>query len=188
MSHYMQAAQASSMMLLGLVGTGMLFKSAIYYVEPGHRAFKFNAISGVKENVFREGWHFRIPVIEKPIVYDIRARPKTIKSATGSKDLQTVNLSLRLMYKPNENRIFQIYRELGKDYDARVLPSVVNEVLRSVVARYTAAQLAHQREQVSSKIRVTLAERLRDFYIELDDVSITELGFSQVYQNAVEAK
>jgi len=43
------------------------------------------------------------------------------------------------MYKPNENYIYKIYRELGRDYDARVLPSIVNEVLRSVVARYTAA-------------------------------------------------
>merc|ERR1711957_903882 len=81
-----------------------------------------------------------------------------------------------------------IYRELGRDYDARVLPSVVNEVLRSVVARYNAAQLAHQREQISSNIRVALSERLRDFMIELDDVSITELSFSHVYQQAVEAK
>jgi len=57
-----------------------------------------------------------------------------------------------------------------------------------VVARYNAAQLAHQREQISSNIRVALSERLRDFMIELDDVSITELSFSHVYQQAVEAK
>lgn len=132
--------------IFGIVGTAMLFRSSIYYVEPGHRAFKFNAINGVREDVYREGYNFKIPFIERPVIYDIRARPKTIKSSTGSKDLQTVNLSLRVMYKPNENKIFKIYRELGRDYDARVLPSVVNEVLRSVVARYTAAQLAHQRE------------------------------------------
>lgn len=54
------------------------------------------------------------------------------------------------MYKPNENKINDIYRNLGRDFDGRVLPSVVNEVLRSVVARYNAAQLANQREQISS--------------------------------------
>jgi len=54
----------------------------------------------------REGWHFKMPMIERPIIYDIRARPKTIRCSTGSKDLQTVQLSLRVMYKPNENKIF----------------------------------------------------------------------------------
>jgi regulator of protease activity HflC (stomatin/prohibitin superfamily) len=93
-------------------------------------------------------------------------------------DLQTVNISLRVMFKPDEKKLFTIYRNLGLDYDGRVLPSVVHEILKSVVARYTVAQLAHQREQVSAQIRVRLTERLREFMIELDDVAITELSFS----------
>ena len=103
-------------------------------------------------------------------------------------DLQTVNISLRVMFKPDEKKLFTIYRNLGLDYDGRVLPSVVHEILKSVVARYTVAQLAHQREQVSAQIRVRLTERLREFMIELDDVAITELSFSPQYQRAVEPK
>lgn len=129
-----------------------------------------------------------MPMIERAITYDIRARPRVMKCSTGSADLQMIHLAVRLMYKPDERQIFDIYRKLGMDWDGRVLPSIVNEVLRSVVARYSAAQLAHQREQVSAQIRAALTERLRDFMIELDDVSITELHFSQEYQRAVEEK
>jgi len=81
------------------------------------------------------------------------------------------------LFRPESEQLFRLYRFLGTDYDGRVLPSVVNEVLKSVVARYNAAQLLTQREQVSQKIRDSLAERLREFYIVLDDVSITELYF-----------
>jgi prohibitin 2 len=35
---------------------------------------------------------------------------------------------------------------LGKDYDQRVLPSIVNEVLKSVVAKFNAAELLVKRE------------------------------------------
>lgn len=171
-----------------LMGGVSLFKSAVYYVEPGHRAVKFNAIFGVQEQVYREGWNFKLPLIERPIIYDVRTHPKTIKSSTGSKDLQTVNIALRVLFRPDSAQLFNIYRYLGLDYDGRVLPSVVNEILKSVVARYNANQLITQREQVSQRIKESLQMRLQDFNIVLDDVSITDLHFGVEFTKAIEEK
>ena len=64
-------------------------------------------------------------------------------------DMQMVNIGLRVLYRPEANKLHEIYRFLGLDYDGRVLPSIVNEVLKVVVARYNANQLLTQREQVS---------------------------------------
>ena len=64
-------------------------------------------------------------------------------------DLQMVNIGLRVLYRPEPTKLNEIYRFLGLDYDGRVLPSIVNEVLKAVVARYNASQLLTQREQVS---------------------------------------
>merc|ERR1712176_724905 len=135
-----------------------------------------------------EGLHFRLPWFQYPIVYDIRARPRKITSPTGSKDLQMVNISLRVLSRPDSGMIPTIHKELGTDFDEKVLPSICNEVLKAVVAKFNASQLITQRQQVSLLIRKQLTDRARDFDIILDDVSITELSFGKKYAAAVESK
>lgn len=97
-------------------------------VEAGHRAIIFNRIGGIQRDVNDAGLHFKIPFVQYPIIYDIRARPRKISSPTGTKDLQMVNITLRVLARPDSMALPSLHRQLGSDYDEKVLPSICNEV------------------------------------------------------------
>eukprot|EP00903_Cladosiphon_okamuranus_P015066 g13938.t1 len=173
-------------LVLGAVG--YCGYNSVFTVDGGHRAIVFNRLSGVKEGVMAEGMHFIIPWFEWPYIYDVRTKPRNVQSLTGSKDLQMVSITLRVLSKPDPFKLPFIYRRLGKDYDERVLPSIVNEVTKAVVAKYNASELLTKREAVSKNIRDALQKRAGDFGIVMEDTAITHLSFSREYTAAVEAK
>lgn len=99
-----------------------------------------------------------------------------------------VNISLRVLSRPKEDQLATIYQTLGTDFDDRVLPSLGNEVLKSVVAQYNAEELLSKRALVSHGIREALVERAAKFNLILDDVSITHLTFGKEFARAIEHK
>ncbi len=161
---------------------------SLYNVEGGHRAVVFNRLTGMKSQVYNEGLNFNIPWFERPYIYDIRTRPCNLQTLTGSKDLQMVTLGVRVLHKPNPEKLVWIYQHLGMNYDERILPSLMNECAKAVVARYNANELLTRREDVSADIKAELTRRAGLFSVLLEDVAITHLSFSPEYARAVERK
>lgn len=173
---------------LGLGVSASLLNSSLYTVDGGQRAVLFDRFRGVMDDTIGEGTHFLIPWLQKPYIFDIRTRPHTFSSVSGTKDLQMVNLTLRILSRPQVVKLPAIFKTLGVEYDEKVLPSIGIEVLKAVVAQFNADQLLTERPRVSALVRDSLIRRAKDFNIELDDVAITHLSYGAEFSKAVEQK
>ena len=88
---------------------GSLLASSLYTVDGGERAVIFDRLAGVKKDVKGEGTHLLIPFIQKPIIFEVRTQAHEVSSHTGSRDLQTVEVALRLLYRPDMNMLPEIF-------------------------------------------------------------------------------
>lgn len=135
-----------------------------------------------------EGMHFKWPWLERPTIFNVKFEPYLLRSMSGSRDLQMVDMQLRVLCRPNPELLPEIYKNIGVDYREKVLPSIVNEVLKAEVARHNATQLITNREAISQEIKSVLTRRATEFGLMVQDVSITHLAFSDTYMASVESK
>ena len=132
-----RAAEGLAKSITALAGASVLGYTAyqsVYTVQGGHRAVVFNRFLGMKDTIYSEGLNVVIPWVERPIVWDIRTRPVNLQTLTGSQDLQMVTIAIRILHKPDPNHLVWLYRRVGLNYDERVLPSIMNECAKAVVA------------------------------------------------------
>lgn len=183
-----QLASSLGKLGLGISAVSIILPEVIFDVHGGERAVMYDAYRGILPEAYGEGTHFKIPYFQKENIMSVRFEPKVIKSKTGTKDLQTVQIDLRVLSRPQEHRLAEIFTKLGPNFNERVMPSVANEVLKSTVARYKAEELLSKRAEISGEVRAELEKRAGTFGIDLMDVAITHLTFSREFAAAIESK
>ena len=87
----------------------------------------------------------------------MQTRENEIFAETANRDMQSIKLSIRVLFHPEVSNLHVIYSRLGRNYEQKVLPALCNEILRTVVAQFSAGQLLSQRDQVSERIRQLLS-------------------------------
>ena len=87
-----------------------LANASLYDVKGGTRVVIFDRLRGVSDQVINEGTHFLVPWLQKAVTFDVRTKPRNISTTTGSKDLQMVSLTLRVLHRPEVGMLPKIYQ------------------------------------------------------------------------------
>jgi len=155
-------------------------------VKAGYRGvvLTWGAVSGVMD----EGLHLRIPFAQHIEKLEVRTVKMEVPALAYSKDIQTVDSLIALNYHLDPSNVGKLYKEIGEDFESRVISPAVQESVKAITAKYTAQELIEKRELVRDEIKGLLTERLAERSMLVDAFSIVNFDFSDEYEKAVESK
>ncbi len=153
----------------GVVG-GLLYQS-VFNVPSGHRAVIFNRFIGVKQEVYPEGIHFKMPFVEHPTLFDVKLQPFTEHLRLGEYGSE-IDFSVRVLARLSTKDLPTTYKLLGPNALNVVVPPITHEACKSITENKTFDQLVTQRLDIRKEIRDSLEKRGKEFGIDVVDVAI----------------
>ncbi len=187
--HILNDKKISKITILVVIVSILLFLiiSSIGTVNAGERGVlvQFGAVTG---KIFNEGLYFKIPLIQKVVIIDVKVQKTEVGSDAASKDLQIVNSRVALNYKIDPSKVADLYQSVGKNYDMRLIDPSLQESVKAATAKFTAEELITKRGEVRDEIRLNLKNKLEPHGILVEEFNIVDFSFSQSFNRAIEDK
>jgi regulator of protease activity HflC (stomatin/prohibitin superfamily) len=137
------------------------------------------------------GFYTKIPWgIQRVNKMNTWVRKDDVKAEAGSKDLQIVNTDIVVNYHISAPKAGEIFQGIGDNEAVKtnIVAPAVSEVVKASVALRTAEEVLTKRTELKSDIDAKLSERLANYNVIVDDVSIVNVDFSPEFNKAIEAK
>ncbi len=175
--------------IIGLIVIGVMASAAVQIVDAGHRGvlLHWNAVD-VTFPPLDEGLHFVVPFQDTVVNMEVRTLLFVKGTSSASKDLQTVTTEVTVNYHPDPESINILYKEVGLNYQNRIIAPAVEEVVKQVTANYNAEELITKRPLVKSDIEIEITKRLNVYNLITEVISITDFQFSQLFSASIESK
>jgi modulator of FtsH protease HflC len=185
----------SRSLLLGasIVTIAALANGSWFRVRQNEVAYvtRFGQVIDAQAGPLRPGLHFKLPLADEADTISVSTdtvKMPVMKAFT--RDTQDVTLQVSLTYNIPPSSAYHLLYEVGRAGNidiAHNLEAVTNDRVRSIVSRQDVTALAGEgREKVIDEIKATIgAELKRLFRVDVQDVQIPTLDFSQQYKEAV---
>lgn len=181
--------KAILVVIIILIIIGVVVSASVKIVDAGNRGvlLHWNAVD-LSAPPLDEGIHFLVPFQDDIVQMEVRTLKYDKDTRSASKDLQSVETTVTVNYHPNKERVHVLFKEIGLDYENRVIQPAIEETVKQVTANYNAEELITKRPLVKADIEDAIRERLNQFDVITEVISITDFEFSALFNKAIESK
>jgi len=172
--------------ILGIILLTALF-STFYTIPAGYRGVLLT-FGKPSMSAQGEGLHIKIPFVQEVVKMEVRTQKYQADLTAASQDLQDVATTIAVNYRINPEQAPYIYQTLGAGYSDIVIYPIEQETNKAVTAEFTAEELITKRDIVRNEMQNQLIERLKQYNIIVEQVSIVNFQFSESFSSAIEQK
>lgn len=166
-----------------------LLSSFFVIIDAGERGVLMR-FGQVQEQILAEGIHVILPLVNTVQTISVRVQKQDIAAEASSRDLQDVFMDVALNWHIVPDEVNTAFQQVGNEQAVidRIITPAVEEVLKAIVAKYTAEEIVTKRGEVKTEVDRSLTLRLATYHVAVDDISLVHVHFSQRFSDAVEAK
>ncbi len=159
----------------------------IKVVDTGQRGIK-TRFGEIASNSLPEGLYFFNPITTKIIEIDTRVQRKDNETECYTRDVQQAHIKYTINYRLQQDKAHIMFRDVGPDWEQRLISQVVEGTLKEVIGVWDAVDLISNRDKATTaafeQIRADLAQR----FVEVSRFEVTDIAYTREFEQSVEQK
>src|SRR5689334_9600713 len=159
----------------------------IKVINTGHRGIETHFGKVVSESL-PEGLYFYNPITNAIVEMDTRIQRKDSETDTYTRDVQQAAIKYTLNYRLQQDAAHIVYRDIGPEWEQRLIPQVVLGTLKEVVGKWDAVDLIANRDKAGQTAFEAIRTNLGERNIEVSRFEITDIAYTHEFENSVELK
>jgi prohibitin 2 len=159
----------------------------IKVVDTGQRGIK-TRFGEVVSASLPEGLYFYNPITSTIVEMDTRVQRFDGETDTYTRDVQQAVIKYTLNYRLQQNAAHLVYRDIGREWENRLIPQVVLGTLKEVVGKWDAVDLIANRDKAATTAYDSIQRILAERNVEISRFEITDIAYTKEFENSVEQK
>lgn len=145
---------------------------------------------GEAKNVRTAGTYFDLWITNTYERYDAKVQNVEILTSAYSSDAQTMDVAMTLQYQIMADRAINIAEQYGSlDVLQSRIRSIAIEKAKSVLSSYKAMDIISDRASMSPRVEEAIKGAIaEEYHVTIATVALTNIDFSDAFENAVEDK
>lgn len=197
---FMQNTKRTAIIIISLVLAIWLVASSVQVVDAGQTGV-YSLFGKVRDKELSSGLHFVIP-IAKVTRMSIRTEEYTMSMSKGegerydsdaitslTKEGLSVNLDMTVLYRLQEDKASDVYREVGLDYQEKIIRPTIRTSIRDIIANYEAKDIySNKREEASEGIMAGIKKAIEPRGIEVEKVLLRNVELPADLARSIQSK